>query len=850
MDKSCVRRCFMGVLLLVAAGCGGGGKDGDPGSGTGLSVTPSSLTFTATRLAPPPPAQVISVTITSSEAAFIGAGYVGETEPSWLTLSFGSMANPVEIVAAVDTTSLAAGTYTATLRIGIARADESIIGYRDVTITCTVAPVAIAAAPAMLSFTQLTGSAAPAGQTLGLSAAGDSYPWTASVQYTDGDGWLTVGGAATANGTSLPSTLAVSVPGAPGLAPGTYAARVHLSGAGKSIDVPVSLTVRPATLTAPASIPTFQAVAGQPTPPAAVDVAVGSEAGTISFTTSVAYGATASGWLDVPASGTAPTTVSFTPNKTLLSAGTHEAIVTLTPSNGAAPVDVHVGYTLVASQLGTSPGSITFSVHPTTELSALTQALEVTDTGAQLSWTAQSSQPWLSVSPSSGNTGTTVSVVVDETALETLARGSHNATLTITSNGPSVTNVTKTVNVTLDVDLPVVRHVAPYVAYVGEAKEVIVRGEGFNALTISAVDFDGSPGTAAQVVSDTELRVTPPPTLATGSHLVRITTGNALGLDRSTAHLAVVTAPTHTAGLIASAGPRQRVVYDAERRCLYGANTAANAIQRFCDADGTWTSSSLAVSGVVDLALTPDGQQLVAISDGSLYRVSLMSFAVIGSPVTAAQLGITLSPYDTLGSIVVTNDGKALIAAGYSWMRLYRYDLDAGGSATAVGPLFYSTSSASIMGVSLDGDRVITGESGISAPNFVRYDATDGSVTEHGSISQYIQVYSVTVDRTGSRIGAGGGIYDGALATVGSAGNWRLAISADGGRAYSYVPGTPAVLRTYDITGGTASQVGGDATFSVDPGSTNNAHNLLLTSLDSGTLFIDGTSGILVMPAP
>ena len=56
--------------------------------------------------------------------------------------------------------------------------------------------------------------------------------------------------------------------------------------------------------------------------------------------------------------------------------------------------------------------------------------------------------------------------------------------------------------------------------------------------------------------------------------------------------------------------------------------------------------------------------------------------------------------------------------------------------------------------------------------------------------------------------------------------------------------------QTYDISGSTVTTVGAGVSFATDPGSAGNASNLLLTSLDGGTLFIDGTNGILVMAAP
>ena len=77
-----------------------------------------------------------------------------------------------------------------------------------------------------------------------------------------------------------------------------------------------------------------------------------------------------------------------------------------------------------------------------------------------------------------------------------------------------------------------------------------------------------------------------------------------------------------------------------------------------------------------------------------------------------------------------------------------------------------------------------------------------------------------------------------------------MAVSADGARAYAYMPGATATLSTYDISGSSVQQIGAATTLSVDPDGAGYGATYLLTSQDSRTLFIDGTEGILVMAAP
>jgi hypothetical protein len=151
-----------------------------------------------------------------------------------------------------------------------------------------------------------------------------------------------------------------------------------------------------------------------------------------------------------------------------------------------------------------------------------------------------------------------------------------------------------------------------------------------------------------------------------------------------------------------------------------------------------------------------------------------------------------------------------------------------------------------MMGMSLNGDRAVTGESGITSPGIYYYDATVGTFQDSGVNAG---VYAVTVDRAGGWFGAGGTIFDGAtFASVGAATGLRTTVSPAGTRAYSYLlDGTTPTLRTYDISG---SSIGPavSTSLAVDPGS--DGTNPLLTSLDGGTLFINGANGIVVMTAP
>ncbi len=107
-----------------------------------------------------------------------------------------------------------------------------------------------------------------------------------------------------------------------------------------------------------------------------------------------------------------------------------------------------------------------------------------------------------------------------------------------------------------------------------------------------------------------------------------------------------------------------------------------------------------------------------------------------------------------LTSMAATNDGCVILVAG-PLLELYRYDLAGGSAAVDLRRRDEAASMASIMGASLDGDSVITGDSGVTWPFLRRYDATDGTFTA-AQLPDYAGSNYVTVDRSGHRFGAGG----------------------------------------------------------------------------------------------
>lgn len=113
---------------------GGGGDD----PGTGLTVNPTFLSFNQVG-GIQPPSQIVTVNITAADAAFVFAGVpVGSPIPNWLSLSWSSLSNPAQLQVSILGNALTTGVHNVTVRIAIARADQSLIAYRDVPLTLNV----------------------------------------------------------------------------------------------------------------------------------------------------------------------------------------------------------------------------------------------------------------------------------------------------------------------------------------------------------------------------------------------------------------------------------------------------------------------------------------------------------------------------------------------------------------------------------------------------------------------------------------------------------------------------------------------------------------------------------------
>ena len=99
--------------------------------------------------------------------------------------------------------------------------------------------------------------------------------------------------------------------------------------------------------------------------------------------------------------------------------------MTLAPTTGT-PVTVTVDYTLAPSMLTFAPDNPTFTINRASTATAqfLQRTIATGDTGAPLTWVANTSVPWLTVT-ASGSSGQNAVLMLVPSALESVRNGTH-----------------------------------------------------------------------------------------------------------------------------------------------------------------------------------------------------------------------------------------------------------------------------------------------------------------------------------------------------------------------------------------------------------------------------------------
>jgi hypothetical protein len=449
---------------------------------------------------------------------------------------------------------------------------------------------------------------------------------------------------------------------------------------------------------------------------------------------------------------------------------------------------------------------------------------------------------WLSVTPASGDTGdASLQLTLRPDVIAEMENGSHQGRVLVASEGVLPEPVV--LPVSLSIDLSQVDFVAPHVAVTGSSDEVILRGSRLEGVPEGALRFGDAPALSIEVVSDTEIRAVHP-ALPAGSHPVIIDEGN--GISRVGAALRVLDPVTLPAAIIPVPGLVGRIVFDDLRNAIYVCEKWER-VHVFTWQGGTaWSADAIDVPQLRDIALTPDGEELLVMSDEEIdhYDPDDWTILATASILTDRDDGAWHEGNYRLFDLVVANDGTAIVGTDSSnnvASPVYFYDIDT--RRFRVGPNLYLAHSAR----SGDGSLVM-----VSPGRY--YDASTGEL----SLTDVPwNPYIGALDRTGDRILTSRRLFDGGFAPLGDLsdafpGPAGAALSPDGRTAYAHWV-DELVVRVYDVSGpgfNPAYPQIAQVPLAGDPGGPSVVRAAM--SMDGRTLFLAGSTGpnVVIVPLP
>ncbi len=398
-----------------------------------LAVSPASLAFAYTLAGTAPPAQTVQLTSPLSSDTYIAQA---ASTGNWLLVNGLttqiSGAIPATLNVTINPSGLTTGTYQGTIT-----ATDAESSTQTVAVTLDVGGLSTIANPSSLVFVAQAGGPAPATQNVSV-AASPNATWTATVTGT----WLSV----SSTSGSAPAQLTVSA-NPTGLAAGTYAGNVliDLDTHTQNIQVTLVVSANPVLTTTPGEL--IFAYFGGGTPPSPGALLVGVSSGSPQAFT-VASGVPS--WLQISSTGTVttPASISIGLVPQTLATGTYLANIILTPT-AAGGVSVVVPVLLSvegAAPVISTPPSLSFSA--AAGGAPQTQTIEVTAlSSTPFSASATSTGNWLSVSPTSGTATTTNTPLTVTANAATLADGTYQSNVTLTTAGGVVTQVPVTFTV-------------------------------------------------------------------------------------------------------------------------------------------------------------------------------------------------------------------------------------------------------------------------------------------------------------------------------------------------------------------------------------------------------------------
>lgn len=766
------------AVLPILGSCGGGGNGGGGGQSLTFTLNQTSVTFEGVAGQTPPAPQVVTVGV---QGTYSGTLYILTTESGGgLAPTIPISITPTSASATLSVASgLAAGTYSGQIQFKICSdsACSQQIGNSPITLSYTVTlypPLTVS--PATVDITAASGQTPTQTMTVQLPSGASSI----TAAPASGAPWLTVTNVAASSFTidlaSLPS--------------GTYTSSVLITSGMSSLNLPVTYTVTPPAggdvhLSANPSSLTLATVEDAST---AATLAITPPSWNPQVVATVEYLSAGNvQWLTLtPVTGGQQVLA----NAASLSAGSYTAQVRL---HGAYPQqDVLVPVALTVGVGLVRPADITVSVGAETTAATLTGTIPINVvTGPATGWSAATSAPWLTLAPASGQTGQSLTYTIKPAYVTSQANGSvSSAPVTLTPSLATMTPVT--FNVNLDMNLPHISTLAPYVQLTGQNARVILRGSGFSSISslTSRITIDSTPVTSATLVNDTEVIALFAP-LSAGTHTV--SASNALGLSTTTGSVVAIAEPAYPHTVIATGGLLPSLTYDPQRSALYAVNRTTGAVMGFQYSGTSWSTQTVPVTSAFDLGLSLDGSSLLVIANPGTPNTADSGLIQTLDPGTlttiqSASVNQTFGPtFDNFGyGITTTNDAR-------SWLGLGQLDYVTPQSLTPVvvnSSWNPDVSAGPWYAGSRDGERliIVLGSSASPAPPMLYLNAADEVLRQNPAGLTYHYQFSLSED--GSRLLLDDQtLLDGSFNTVGQAavtGYFAIngLVSPDGSRVY------------------------------------------------------------------
>jgi hypothetical protein len=432
-------------VFLALYGCGGGGGGGSSGpppppSGA-FTLSGTALSFDALQGSTLPPGKSLAITVTGSNAAYLGIAYTaGQTQPPWLDIAITGSGTSFSLNVTI-TSMQPPGTYTSTFLVGTADSSQNVLQTQQVTVTYTVMSRIVISGIAPLYSKNYGEAVTTLPHSLNV-VADAGRQWTV----TSDQAWLQVPA-----GVRTGSATVQLVIDLPSLRIGDHAANVTITNTANALDTAtqrIGVSIAAPTLGIQQASLLLGGADGRSTAPAQLAFALNAGGSIHPYSVTLT---TASGgdWLALNPStaktgvvGPGGVSLAVDANRAGVLAGTYSgtASVTVTVRDVVVSQSVPVTLNLEANRLVVGAAGVAFKQSPAPARSVLTRDVPVFSSlgRTNVPWTASANQPWLAATPN-GVTGGALTLTASPAGLA--VDTTHFATVTVSSSDVAVENV-------------------------------------------------------------------------------------------------------------------------------------------------------------------------------------------------------------------------------------------------------------------------------------------------------------------------------------------------------------------------------------------------------------------------